>query len=173
MAVMTTAADLVETLRCRGIELRTDGRRIGVEPLGVLTDEDRQEIVRLKPDLIALLAGPAERASVFQGQLDEWRAAGHAGVPYFALPSVSAPPGCLSCGVALHINRAYRCETCSEAVALVLGADSLPVTTCASCGIGFVRCALALHHGALLCSACLAARTAAQIARPRREDVAQ
>jgi TubC N-terminal docking domain len=109
---------LLEKLQAQGVELRTDGERIGVRPASVLTDEDRAAILHHKPRLIVLLSGPAERAVIFRQQLVAWRAEGRPGVPFFALPGIASPPGCLSCGQ--PTDRPYRCETCIAAVHLVL-----------------------------------------------------
>jgi TubC N-terminal docking domain len=52
---VTAAMALVERLRARGVELTTDGRRIGVSPVGVLTDEDRAALKRHKAEVVRLL----------------------------------------------------------------------------------------------------------------------
>ena len=52
---MTTAMILVERLRARGIELMTDGRRIGISPAGALTDEERAELREHKVEVVRLL----------------------------------------------------------------------------------------------------------------------
>jgi hypothetical protein len=166
-----TASSLVEQLRARGIAVYTDGRRIGTAPAGALTDEDRAVIRRLKPDLIVLLSGPAERAAVFQDQLDQWQSEGRPGAPFFALPGVSAPPGCLSCGTPLPPDRAYRCSVCSDAIAVVLSGEASVVSlSCSRCGTSAPRAALTDLEGALWCPSCLRGRVMTQIATPRRID---
>jgi hypothetical protein len=50
-----TAADLVYKLRARGVEIITDGARVGVRPAGVLTEEERAALRRHKAEVLAML----------------------------------------------------------------------------------------------------------------------
>jgi hypothetical protein len=59
-----TPATLVESIRARGIELVTDGRRIGVRPAGVLTGEERQALKRHKAEVIRVLASDPPASSI-------------------------------------------------------------------------------------------------------------
>jgi hypothetical protein len=118
-----TARELLATLRARGVEVRTDGRRIGCIPKGAVTAEEREQIRRCKRDLVALLTSPqadqveagqapsvrgeisdeqfAQRVEAFEAQLAEWTAAGRTGagrwtvpvVPVLALPGVIPTAG--------------------------------------------------------------------------------
>jgi hypothetical protein len=165
-----TAHELVEEFRTRGIHVRTAGRRIGTSPVGAINDRDRLLIRKLKADLIALLSGPAERAVVFQDQLDQWESEGRPGAPFFAVPGISAPPGCLSCGTPPPPKRAYRCSMCSAAVTMVLAGEAPEVSfTCSQCGMSAPRAALTDYDGVLWCALCLHARAASQI-EMRRVD---
>jgi hypothetical protein len=53
-----TAEALLATLRARGVEVLTDGQRVGVRPPGALSDDERKALRRLKPDVLALLVVP-------------------------------------------------------------------------------------------------------------------
>jgi hypothetical protein len=46
---------LITRLRGRGIRLSRDGSKVWAEPASKLTDDDRQAIRKLKPELIRLL----------------------------------------------------------------------------------------------------------------------
>jgi hypothetical protein len=165
-----TPHEFVEKIRARGITIRTDGRRIGTRPAGALTDEDRAEIRRLRPGLVVLLSGPAERAVVFQDQLGGGHAAAPPGAPFFCLPGLAAPPGCLSCGTPLPPERAYLCSVCSAAVAMVLAGEPPVVSmSCSQCGTSAPRAALTDLEGALWCPSCLHGRAMTQI-ETRRVD---
>jgi hypothetical protein len=54
-----TAPALLAALTARGVLLASNGDRIQFEaPAGVLTDSDRHELKRLKPEILALLEKP-------------------------------------------------------------------------------------------------------------------
>src|SRR5688572_20254717 len=53
-----TAAALLETLRARGVSLRTDGERIGVRPAVALTDMERQALQQHRDEVVRLLTAP-------------------------------------------------------------------------------------------------------------------
>lgn len=54
-----TAAVLLADLRSRGIEVITDGRRLGIRPAGVVTAAERAALRRHKAEVLAMLADPA------------------------------------------------------------------------------------------------------------------
>jgi hypothetical protein len=56
LTVPLPALQVLWDLEHRGLDLQVEGADIVVRPRGVLTDADRAEIRRLKPDLIALIA---------------------------------------------------------------------------------------------------------------------
>jgi hypothetical protein len=58
-----TASALVDKLRARGVELITDGSRLGVRPAGALTEEERAALRQHKAEVLALL-GRAEAVSM-------------------------------------------------------------------------------------------------------------
>ena len=55
-----TPASLVEALRARGVQLVTDGRRIGITPAQSVTPEERAALRRHKGEILALLGAPPE-----------------------------------------------------------------------------------------------------------------
>jgi pyochelin synthetase len=52
------APALLDKLRSRGVEVFTDGHRVGVRPAGALTDDEREALRRHKADVLALLTAP-------------------------------------------------------------------------------------------------------------------
>jgi hypothetical protein len=52
---VSPAAQLVERLRARGVDLLTDGERLGVRPAGVLTEAEREALRQHKAEVLALL----------------------------------------------------------------------------------------------------------------------
>ena len=115
------ALSLLAEARAAGLDVRVDGDRLVVR--GPKTAEPLvRRLGEAKADVIALL-DPAARVAAFQEQLDAWRADCRPGVPFFALPGVESPTGCLSCALPLPAGRAYRCAPCAEAVRIVLEHD--------------------------------------------------
>ena len=57
-----TAGELMGVLRRRGVELLTDGDRLGVRPAGRLTPEERTALIAAKADVLSVL-----RAEAFDG----------------------------------------------------------------------------------------------------------
>lgn len=54
---MSAAAALLADLRSRGLAVTSDGITLWIDPGTDLTEDDREGIVALKPDLLRLLAG--------------------------------------------------------------------------------------------------------------------
>ena len=65
-----TAGELVAALRRRGVELLTDGDRLGVRPAGQLRPEERAALVAAKADVLALLR--AEQQPTTRTHGDGW-----------------------------------------------------------------------------------------------------
>lgn len=65
-----TPAELVRDLRRRGVELLTDGDRLGVRPAGQLRPEERAALVAAKADVLALLR--AEQQPTTRTHGDGW-----------------------------------------------------------------------------------------------------
>jgi hypothetical protein len=61
--VAVTPTALLELLRARGVEVRTDGQRIGIRPAGVLTPEERDALQRQKAEILAILQAPSTALS--------------------------------------------------------------------------------------------------------------
>jgi hypothetical protein len=55
-----TAGELVASLRRRGVELLTDGTRLGVRPAGQLRPDERAALVARKAEVLALLRAERE-----------------------------------------------------------------------------------------------------------------
>jgi hypothetical protein len=118
-----TAPQLLAALRARGVEVLTDGDRIGtLPPAAPLTAQERADILRLKSELLGLLSAAApERAAIFRRQVAEWVPAARPGVPVLALDGVASRAGwCISCGVRLTPGQAWRCAVCLAAVHIAL-----------------------------------------------------
>jgi len=65
-----TIMDLVATLRRRGVELLTDGDRLGIRPAGQLRPEERAALLARKAEVLALLR--AERQPALTMRDDSW-----------------------------------------------------------------------------------------------------
>jgi hypothetical protein len=116
-----TANDLLAELRAAGVELKADGDRILVRPAGALTPELRASIQRLKPVVLALLAGhDAEVAWRVEAMRPRVPATGPI-PPMYARRLRSVEDGaCLSCGEPLTPGNKYHCEPCVHAAWQVL-----------------------------------------------------
>jgi hypothetical protein len=67
---MTAAANLLQSLRERGIQLRKRGDKIRITaPQGSITPETRQQLAALKPEILRLL--DAEQSEPAHGQVGE------------------------------------------------------------------------------------------------------
>jgi hypothetical protein len=53
-----SAVALLVSLRARGVEVFTDGHRVGVRPAGALTKDEREALRRQKRELLELLTSP-------------------------------------------------------------------------------------------------------------------
>lgn len=65
----------------------------------------------------------ARRVKALRRQLAEWVASGRPGVPLLVLPEAPAPTlgRCVSCGEPVTEGCCWRCDTCRQAVRVVLG----------------------------------------------------
>jgi hypothetical protein len=92
-----TAVELVTALRRRGVELVTDGARLGFRPAGSLTAEERAALIAAKAEVLSLLReedsesaeaadgwadgapdGPCRLCGSALAWVEEWPAAGEA-----------------------------------------------------------------------------------------------
>ncbi|MCW5867467.1 MAG: hypothetical protein KIS61_09410 [Candidatus Eremiobacteraeota bacterium] len=104
------ARDLLQELTAQGVSVTLDGPNLRFKSATGLLDRHRSELVRLKPDIIALLTPPAPGPQPpEQARLDPQ-------------PSVSDLrrrlgtdlAACATCSAYLSPGRIYQCEGCEE-----------------------------------------------------------
>jgi hypothetical protein len=64
--------ELLDQLHARGVEVVTDGRRVGVVPAGSLTPPEREALLRFKGDLLHLLQARAALHDQYRTVLRRW-----------------------------------------------------------------------------------------------------
>jgi len=136
---VTAAAQLVQSLRARGVHFEPEGERLRVRPASALLPDEVKALRQHKPEILVLLtrspgtcavqSSVADRARVFRAQVEAywrelgeaWSQAKHLPIPPLAFPDVTPLAGtCELCGDPLSLGCAYRCSPCVDAINLML-----------------------------------------------------
>jgi hypothetical protein len=151
---------LLAEAQAAGLRVAAQGARIVIrgpreaEPVAALLMQHKNDVA------VAL------RVTAFRSQLDQWRHAGHAGIPLLALPGIQADDRtCVSCGAAPEPDQSWRCALCAAALRFVLY-ESPAKATCARCRTEEVLANITVVEGGTrLCLSCVL-----RLHGPRRDD---
>lgn len=119
-----TALKLISTLESRGVKLEAVAGKLNCHGVrGVLTDADRADLTRLKPEILALLSttAPPAPAPTWEEELRTPEVTNTLATMFVRPPKALSIeilchlyPAVCACGAELPTGNNYRCHACVE-----------------------------------------------------------